>query len=152
MVQRFLTFACGQSMPPTAWNAKRKLARAARAACVILVVIWFWEPGCTSIGRLTLQHEGPSSRSDAFETQNVLAKSALVDFDRELPHAWQRIGDYLLRPVTWMLPRTASAPPLVFGGDAMHVLGKSGLTKGCLAVVCMQVLLNSNDLFQMVFI
>jgi len=40
---------------------------------------------------------GPSSRSDAFQTQNVLAKSALVDFDRELPHAWQRIGS-----LAWM--------------------------------------------------
>lgn len=82
------------------------------------------------VGRLTLYDEGPSSRSDAFQTQNILAKSALVDFDCELPHAWQRIGDYLLRPVTWILPRVASAPPLAFGRNANHVLGKNGLTKG----------------------
>lgn len=33
------------------------------------------------------------SASDALQAQSVLAKSALVDFDHELPHVWQHIGE-----------------------------------------------------------
>ena len=32
------------------------------------------------------------SASDALQAQSVLAKSALVDFDHELPHVWQHVG------------------------------------------------------------
>ena len=42
---------------------------------------------------------------DSRKAQSVLAKSALEEFERELPHPGQRMGGWLLKRMTWRLGR-----------------------------------------------
>ena len=54
---------------------------------------------------------------DSRKAQDVLAKSALEEFERELPHPGQRVGGWLLKRMAWRLGRSEKA------------LGSAGLRK-----------------------
>ncbi|CAE7739327.1 Sspo [Symbiodinium sp. CCMP2592] len=60
--------------------------------------------------------------------EGVLADAALDEFQQELPHWWQRIGDYFLRPVAGALPKRLRSSPWSFLRTE-KVLRGNGLVK-----------------------
>ncbi|CAJ1361627.1 unnamed protein product, partial [Effrenium voratum] len=62
---------------------------------------------------------------DRERAEGVLAQSALADFQKELPHPWQRIGNMALKPLVPVVPwrSRAKAPWLALrppGGLEAH--------------------------------
>ncbi|CAK9060302.1 unnamed protein product [Durusdinium trenchii] len=71
---------------------------------------------------LPLAKTGPLWTEGGDAHESVLAKSALADFKRELPHPWQRIGNLLLKPVSWAWPSRRG-----FGKNGRERLKNAGL-------------------------
>eukprot|EP00439_Symbiodinium_sp_Y106_P053707 s2888_g7.t1 len=61
-----------------------------------------------------LEIGGPVHQGSLQHAEGVLAEAALDEFQQELPHWWQRLGDYFLRPVALLLPKRLRSSPWSF--------------------------------------
>jgi len=80
----------------------------------LLGVLWFCNLAVPKFSDTILEIGGPVHQGSLQHAEGVLAEAALDEFQQELPHWWQRLGDYFLRPVALLLPKRLRSSPWSF--------------------------------------